>query len=256
MALIPHQVAITTVKKYTKENRLDITKLTEYLNTHGIVNHLHSFPIDDYFAKPMPNPEYSTRPDGSALQRGDYFVDDQGKVWVFTHIGADPLASNWHSQQAPTIDLTKYYTKDEVDAELAKKQNALTVDQQAVVDAKPFTEALKTKLTGITATPETRLLHTDSTANKAIIRKGGFWRSETDASTSTPYIGIYGSDQYKGQFGWDGSHFGFTWRDNEAVDKTLILNDIAKKEYVDDKFSKTMIITFEDDTTETIKVGG
>lgn len=73
-------------------------------------------------------------------------------------------------------------------------------------------------------------LHTDSTANKAVIRKGTFWRSETDTSINTPYIGIFGDNNYQGKMYWDGANMALNWRDNTTTDKTIKLKDIAKND--------------------------
>lgn len=59
----------------------------------------------EYFGKAMSDPKYSTRPDGSALQTGDWFIDDGGQAHIFAH--------TWHEQQVG-IDLTPYVLKAEL----------------------------------------------------------------------------------------------------------------------------------------------
>lgn len=124
------------------------------------------------------------------------------------------------------------------------KQNKLSPAQQAVVDGEVFTsaektkvdaidqvytQAEKTKLAGLTQTQETRLLHSDSTATKGIIKKGTFWRTETDTGINNPYIGIFGNDHYQAKLLWDGSNAALNWRDNTTTDSNLKLSDIATK---------------------------
>lgn len=107
-----------------------LKKLVEYLNTHGIDNTLHKNELDAYFGIAMPDPKYAVRPDGSALQSGDFFIDNIGIVYVFS-------GGAWHNPPAPTFDPTKFFTKDEVNnllTDYAKKTDLADLRKETLAD--------------------------------------------------------------------------------------------------------------------------
>lgn len=147
------------------------------------------------------------------------------------------LNSVVNGKLSATTAASTYATKTELTSQVNSlrtsingKQGSLTSAQMNVINGNVFTNDLLTKLNGLNNVANARLLQADSTATKAIIREGTFWRTETETGTNNPYVGIFGNDHYQGKLFWDGSNMALNWRDNVTTDSNLKLADIAKKD--------------------------
>lgn len=89
---IDRDFADITLSRVSADDALALVKKA------GVNIDLLKHQLVEYFDKPMTDPKYSTRPDGTPLQEGDWFISDDSVVYMY-HLGS------WRENKL-TVDLS------------------------------------------------------------------------------------------------------------------------------------------------------
>lgn len=137
---------------------------------------------------------------------------------------ADPYSYKWEQIGTTELDLSNYYTKDEVNAELAKKVDKAEGKQLSTED---YTTAEKTKLTGIAEGAQVNVIEgiklngTQLTPTEKIVDLGSIATTESVVANVTYVADTHTLQQAKGSSAATDVHKFGALADKDTVSSTL-----------------------------------